>query len=88
VAWGIASALETRYRLRPTEKNSRVPLSRYVVASTARDFWFNHHKAARDFDYAPVITPDAAFDATLAWATDWLADTSATADQSATGERR
>lgn len=72
LAWTIATLLETRYRLRPTEANSSVSLSRYVVASTARDFWFNHNKATRDFDYQPIVTPEEAFEATVAWAKSWL----------------
>jgi sterol-4alpha-carboxylate 3-dehydrogenase (decarboxylating) len=43
-------------------------LSRYAVAATARDFWFNHSKAARDFGYAPVVSEQDAFERTLAWA--------------------
>jgi nucleoside-diphosphate-sugar epimerase len=74
IAWGLATAMETRYRLQPTEANSRIGLSRYVVASTARDFWFNHHKATRDFAYQPVVSAEGAFDATLNWAKMWLSE--------------
>jgi nucleoside-diphosphate-sugar epimerase len=74
LAWGIASLLETRYRLQPTEANSRIIMSRYVVASTARDFWFNHDKATRDFDYQPIVSAEGAFAATLNWAKAWVAD--------------
>jgi sterol-4alpha-carboxylate 3-dehydrogenase (decarboxylating) len=43
-------------------------LSRYAVAATAHDFWFNHRKAARDLGYAPVVSEGEAFARTLAWA--------------------
>jgi nucleoside-diphosphate-sugar epimerase len=43
-------------------------LSRYAVAATARDFWFNHRKAARDLSYTPIVSEAEAFARTLAWA--------------------
>lgn len=50
-------------------KGGRAPLlSRYAVAATTRDFWFNHRKASRDFGYRPVVSEADAFERTLAWA--------------------
>ncbi len=43
-------------------------LSRYAVAATAHDFWFNHRKAARDLAYVPIVSEDEAFARTVAWA--------------------
>jgi len=65
----LARGSERLYQL----KGGSAPvISRYAVAATARDFWFNHDKAARDFDYAPVVSEADAFDRTHAWARDTL----------------
>lgn len=61
----LARAAEQWYRWRG---GAPPALSRYAVAATARDFWFNHRKAARDFGYVPVVSQQEAFERTLAWA--------------------
>ncbi len=67
VAWMLASGLEFRYRLMPVAVFSHPVLSRYVVASTCRDFWFSHQKATDDFGYAPVVAAEDARHRTLDW---------------------
>ena len=42
-------------------------LTRYVVASTCKDFSFTHAKAARDFGYAPIVPFEQAQAETIAW---------------------
>jgi nucleoside-diphosphate-sugar epimerase len=42
-------------------------LTRYVVLSTCRDFYFNHQRATRDFGYQPVVSAQEAFEETLHW---------------------
>jgi sterol-4alpha-carboxylate 3-dehydrogenase (decarboxylating) len=42
-------------------------LTRYVVASTCRDFSFTHAKATRDFGYAPIVSFEQAQAETIAW---------------------
>ncbi len=61
----LAQAAERLYQWRG---GSAPLISRYAVAATARDFWFNHDKAARDFAYAPVVSEADAFERTLEWA--------------------
>lgn len=65
VAYGLAVILETlsRIGLGP----STPLLTRYVVLSTCRDFYFNSGKAQRDFGYQPVVSKEQAFAETLAW---------------------
>lgn len=62
----LAQGGELTYKLAGGKGKPPV-LSRYTVAATSRDFWFNHDKAARDFGYAPIISVEDAFDRTLAW---------------------
>ncbi|MEI8094727.1 MAG: NAD-dependent epimerase/dehydratase family protein [Spirochaetales bacterium] len=42
-------------------------LTRYVVRSTCRDFWFVTHGAEQAFGYRPRVTRDEAFSQTLDW---------------------
>jgi sterol-4alpha-carboxylate 3-dehydrogenase (decarboxylating) len=42
-------------------------LTRYVVLSTCRDFYFSSEKAHRAFGYTPVVSPERAFAETLSW---------------------
>lgn len=65
----MAQVAEWTYPLRG---GSAPLLSRYAVAATARDFWFNHRKATHDFDYAPVVSETDAFERTLAWVRETL----------------
>lgn len=63
----IARTGEAAYAL-----SGKAPLlTRYAVAATARDFWFNSQKAARDLGYAPLVSESDAFERTLAWARDF-----------------
>lgn len=73
IAQMIATLLELRHQVWKTEKTSRILLSRYTVASVAKDFWFNHDKARQDFGYQPIVTEREAFNRTLSWLKDeWL----------------
>jgi hypothetical protein len=42
-------------------------LTRYVVLSTCRDFYFSAAKAGRDFGCEPVVSAEQAFQEALAW---------------------
>jgi sterol-4alpha-carboxylate 3-dehydrogenase (decarboxylating) len=42
-------------------------LTRYVVLSTCRDFWFSGELARRELGYRPKVSADEARDRTLAW---------------------
>lgn len=65
LAYTLAVILESlaRLGLGPTPPL----LTRYVVASTCRDFYFSYAKAARDFGYVPAISAEQAQAETLAW---------------------
>ncbi len=65
----LARAAEQWHRIRG---GAPPVISRYAVAATARDFWFNHEKAARDFGYAPTISETEALDRTVAWVREHL----------------
>ncbi len=65
LAYGLAVTLET---LSCVGLGPSTPLlTRYVVLSTCRDFYFNSRKAERDFGYQPVTSEEQAFAETLAW---------------------
>lgn len=64
----LARIMETAYWLQPPARRRPPAITRYAVAATARDFWFNHRKAERDLGYAPIVDVQTAFDRTLAWA--------------------
>ena len=75
----IAYLLEWRYILLKNESSRNVQLTRYTVASVARDFWFNHDKATRDFGYHPIVSEEDAFARTLNWLrNEWLPEYQAT----------
>ncbi len=65
LALGLAAAMETISQL---GIGPQTPLlTRYVVLSTCRDFFFTSGKARRDFGYLPVVSPEQAYAETLAW---------------------
>lgn len=65
VAYGLALAMEALGRI---GLGPQPPLlTRYVVLSTCRDFYFSSEKARREFSYTPVVGPERAFTETLAW---------------------
>jgi sterol-4alpha-carboxylate 3-dehydrogenase (decarboxylating) len=64
-AYLLAILMETAARLGIGP--STPALTRYVVASTCRDFYFSHEKAARELGYQPVVSFDQARAETLAW---------------------
>jgi sterol-4alpha-carboxylate 3-dehydrogenase (decarboxylating) len=66
-AQALAVANETRFRISPNEKTAIPTLSRYVVASTCKDFWFLGDKAARDFGYQPYVSERDAHKRTVRW---------------------
>ncbi|MBK8823687.1 MAG: NAD-dependent epimerase/dehydratase family protein [Anaerolineales bacterium] len=64
-AYGLALMFETLARL---GVGPQPPLlTRYVMLSTCRDFYFKGIKARNDFGYRPTVSPEQAFDETLAW---------------------
>jgi len=65
VAYALALALETlaRWGIGPQPPL----LTRYVVRSTCRDFYFSGAKARRELGYEPLVSPDQAFLETLEW---------------------
>ncbi len=65
IAYGLAVIMETlaRFGIGPQPPL----LTRYVVLSTCRDFYFNGSKAERDFGYRPIVSPEQAFEETLTW---------------------
>lgn len=66
LAYALASIIET---LASLGVGPQPPLlTRYVVLSTCRDFYFNDAKARRELGYEPVVSPEQAFQETLAWA--------------------
>ncbi len=65
IAYGLALVTENLGKL---GIGPRPPLlTRYVVLSTCQDFYFSGEKARRDLGYQPVISPEQAFQETLAW---------------------
>ncbi len=67
VAWGVALGVEATWRLLGSRMSSQPLLTRYTVAATCRDFWFNHSAASADFGYSPIVTADEAYERTLLW---------------------
>lgn len=65
IAYGLALVLESmaRFGIGPQPPL----LTRYIVLSTCRDFYFNGSKARRDFNYQPIVSPGQAFNETLSW---------------------
>lgn len=50
----------------PWNRGGKPPLlTKYVVASTALDFSFNHKKAFRDFGYEPIVSLEEAIKETV-----------------------
>lgn len=65
IAYGAALVMETLARV---GIGSQPPLlTRYVVLSTCRDFYFDGTKAQRDFGYKTVVSSGQAFEETLSW---------------------
>jgi len=60
-AWATISEATARSGDRPPT------LTRYVVASTCKDFSFTHAKATRDFGYQPMVSFEQAQAETIAW---------------------
>jgi nucleoside-diphosphate-sugar epimerase len=66
-AWAAACSVEGLYAVAGRAIEAAPTLTRYAVAATCRDFWFNHAAARRDFGYEPVVSADDAYRRTLAW---------------------
>ena len=66
-AQALAAANETRFRITPNSKTATPTLSRYVVASTTKDFWFTHDRATEDFGYQPIVSERDAHRNTVRW---------------------
>jgi sterol-4alpha-carboxylate 3-dehydrogenase (decarboxylating) len=66
-AQALATANETRFRITPNQKTATPTLSRYVVASTTKDFWFTHDRATQDFGYQPIVSERDAHKHTVRW---------------------
>jgi nucleoside-diphosphate-sugar epimerase len=63
----VAAISEWVFRLRPGPKDKPPLITRYVVLSTCRDFYFSGEKARVDLGYVPVVTAEEAYTRTLAW---------------------
>jgi len=63
IAYALALFMETLARL--GIGSQRPLLTRYVVLSTCKDFYFTSAKAKRDFGYEPIISAEQAFQETL-----------------------
>jgi len=66
VAYALASVTEAAARLGIGQPSASA-LTRYVVASTGRDFNFTHAKATRDFGYEPSVPLEQAIAETIEW---------------------
>ncbi|PDW04403.1 NAD-dependent epimerase/dehydratase family protein [Candidatus Viridilinea mediisalina] len=64
IAYILAILMEGWAQLR---RSRAIALTRYIVTSTCRDFYFNGSNAARDLAYTPPISEREAFQRTLAW---------------------
>ncbi|RRR69121.1 MAG: NAD-dependent epimerase/dehydratase family protein [Candidatus Viridilinea halotolerans] len=64
VAYALALLLEGWAYL---TRSRKVALTRYIVASTCRDFYFSGAKAARELGYQPPVSEAEAFSRTLEW---------------------
>ncbi|MBK8026717.1 MAG: NAD-dependent epimerase/dehydratase family protein [Chloroflexi bacterium] len=69
----VADLNERRSRRAAAGEDREISLSRYAVESTCRDFWFTSKKAARELGYAPIVSAEEAFAATLDWLRGWMA---------------
>lgn len=56
LAMGAATALETAYRLLPTQKEP--PVTRFLVEQLTKSRWFNIDAARRDLGYVPRVSFD------------------------------
>lgn len=66
-AWAAACSIEALYAIAGTALSTAPTLTRYSVAATCRDFWFNHAAATRDFGYEPIVSTEDARARTLLW---------------------
>lgn len=64
VAYALAILMERWAQL---SRSRAITLTRYIVASTCRDFYFSGSNAAHDLAYEPPISASEAFRRTLAW---------------------
>jgi nucleoside-diphosphate-sugar epimerase len=71
LAWLTACAVEGLYAVLGRFFQKQPLLTRYTVAATCRDFWFNHAAATRDFGYRPIVSADEAYTRTMAWFRDY-----------------
>lgn len=67
LAWGVACGVELGYHALGRWIRTPPVLTRYTVAATCGDFWFNHRAATADFGYQPVVSEADAFARTLVW---------------------
>lgn len=66
VAYAIGTVTEAAARLGLGQPSASA-MTRYVVASTGRDFNFTHARAARDFGYEPSVPFEQAIAETIEW---------------------
>lgn len=69
----VARLSEWAWRIIPTKRTAAARLTRYVIYSTCRDFWFTSRKAELELGYTPLVTQQSAFERTMAWLQEeWL----------------
>lgn len=73
-AMTIARLSEVLWRLVPIKRTASPLLTRYVVLSTCRDFWFTSRKAQAELGYTPLVSQQNTFQRTLDWVREvWVA---------------
>lgn len=65
IAMTLAYVSEFISKLPWNKKGAAPILTRYTVASTAKDFSFSHKKATRDFGYQPIVSLEDAIGETI-----------------------
>jgi len=72
-AMTLARLSELLWRVIPNKRTAAARLTRYVIYSTCRDFWFTSRKAELELGYTPLVSQQNAFERTLGWLRDeWL----------------
>jgi nucleoside-diphosphate-sugar epimerase len=70
VALAVALAIEGVHRALPFLGEPL--LTRFTVSQLAHSHWFSHRRAAEDFGYRPVVSPEEGLERLTAWAQEAL----------------
>lgn len=65
--WLLGWLGDLLWRLPGPHRKRPPSLSRYTIAATCRDMWFSDARARIELGYQPLVTPEEAFERTLAW---------------------